>query len=331
MMKQATLSAMALEGSGQAPTELRIFKPGWTETTKGKFLFDEKSASAVLKAFQSYGNRLVFDYDHAMVKGSVRPQDKTAAANFAVEVKLGDEGPELWAVDIQWTANAKAAVEAGEWLYFSPTFYFDEKSRRVDELVNVALTNLPATIGMTPLVAAGEDISGETEPEKGAPMKALFQALGLREDAQEDEAISLVHKSKADQAKVLELTKADSLVGALGVIQAGMAAIEQAKVLSVENEALKAEQVETQKAAILQANERKFNEDLKAWASKQSLEALSEFVKVAPDLVPAPDGLTQPAVPAVATLTEDEKRFAKLLGNSESELAKFKADEGGVQ
>jgi len=315
---RGTLDAITL-GESRAPVEVRLFAAGWTSTTKGKFLFDEKSAESVIKDFSEHGNRLVFDYDHAMVSEVARPQDKTAAANFALEVR---EGPELWAVDIKWTPAALAAIEAGEWLYFSPTFYFDKKTKRIEKILNVALTNLPATYGMTPLVADGVDESG-AEPEKGAHMGALFH-----EDAHEDEAVRLIQEKDSIIARILELSNTENIDGALGVLRAGLAAIEQVQVLSAEVAGLRAAQESAEKTALIQANNRKFNDALRQWAEKQSLAALAEFVRVAPDLVPVAAKLTQPAVQSTATLTDEEKHFAKLFGHDVAELAKYKSEVG---
>jgi len=54
---------------------------------------------------------------------------------------------------VQWTAAAARQIDAGEYRYISPVITFDGQGN-VTELVNAALTNFPALIGMAPAVAA---------------------------------------------------------------------------------------------------------------------------------------------------------------------------------
>lgn len=136
-----------------APTEIRVFKSGKVDTTKGVFLFDAKAAASVMKAWTSYGNDLSFDYEHKMVDPEARAGDGKAAGWFQLEVR--PDG--LYAVNIKWTAQAADQIAKKEWRYFSPTFDFDKKTGRILELVNVALTNIPATKNLPALVAAHKD------------------------------------------------------------------------------------------------------------------------------------------------------------------------------
>lgn len=134
---------------GKAPTEFRLFTADLVTTSKGDFVFDKKASTAVLAAWAERGNDLPIDYDHAMVDPTTRPQDRGAAGWFKLELR----GGELWAVDVRWTAEGERAVASGEWRFTSPAFSYDAESRRISELINVAITNLPATKNMDPLVA----------------------------------------------------------------------------------------------------------------------------------------------------------------------------------
>lgn len=134
---------------GKAPTEFRLFTAELVTTSKGDFVFDDKAAKAVMSAWEAQGNDLPIDYDHAMVDPTTRPQDRGAAGWF----KLALKGGELWAVDIRWTVDGEKAVASGEWRYSSPCFGYDPETRRITEIVNVAITNLPATKKMDALVA----------------------------------------------------------------------------------------------------------------------------------------------------------------------------------
>ena len=134
------------------PTEFRIFASGPIDTTKGSFTFDEASAAAVMADYTAHGIDLMIDYDHASL--SPMPVDPALSARAAGWFKLAVRNGELWAVDVRWTDPAKAALTAKEWRFMSPAFTTDDAGR-VTSLLNVALTNMPATRQLDPLMAAG--------------------------------------------------------------------------------------------------------------------------------------------------------------------------------
>lgn len=146
----ASRVALASPLPATPPTEFRIWPFGEITTTKGTFLFDESAARSVLAAWKAYGNRLTVDYEHKAVDPSGRAGDGKSAGSFLIELR--DDG--LWATDVRWTPPAYTALANKEWLYFSPYFSADEETGRIFELINLALTNIPATTNMTPLVAA---------------------------------------------------------------------------------------------------------------------------------------------------------------------------------
>ncbi|MBI2392809.1 MAG: hypothetical protein HYV09_24705 [Deltaproteobacteria bacterium] len=195
-----------------APGEFRIWPFGAIRTTKGTFLFDRASAESVIDCFRDYGNRLTIDYEHKAVDPSARAGDGKAAGSFSLELR--DDG--LWAVDVRWTPTAAAALGNKEWLYFSPYFTAEEDSGRILELVNLALTNIPATKGLTPLVAAHrgttlmdeenttattEDASTECADEKTEKLRsARARAERLRAElaAVEEECAALSEQPGGD-------------------------------------------------------------------------------------------------------------------------------------
>ncbi len=139
--------SIELAQGGAPPSEFRIFASGEIDTTKGVFVFDDAAAKSVLEAAREWGNKFSLDYEH----DSVNPFSsgpKPAAGWYDLELRAG----ELWAVAVEWTRRAAELLSNREYRFVSPTFAADE-ANRVTELLNVALTNLPATKSMTPLVA----------------------------------------------------------------------------------------------------------------------------------------------------------------------------------
>jgi phage I-like protein len=167
-----------LKDGAELPTELLLFHRGSTPTKKGTFQFDDIAAARVLAAFEAHGqDRLAFDYDHKAVDPNARAGDGKAAGWFVPAVKDGA----LYASEIEWTPDAGAMLSKREYRFFSPAFLAEpvtlsdgSKARRVTELLNVALTNMPATRNQKPIVASE---IGE-EPE-AAPV-ALVEALKVQ-------------------------------------------------------------------------------------------------------------------------------------------------------
>ncbi|MDI3291837.1 phage protease [Polyangium sp. 15x6] len=176
---RATLRLVDL--SGDPPGEVLLFRAGVNKSYKGLLLFDEEAARRVLADFETHGAELFFDYDHASLFGFSKGAGE-AAAWFRPEVREGA----LWAVDVRWTEEAAEKVRARKYRYISPAVDYELDSNRITRLINVALTNLPASHGLPPLMAASQGAKGMLE---GA-LAHIASALGLDPDsASEDDVI----------------------------------------------------------------------------------------------------------------------------------------------
>lgn len=136
----------------EPPKEFCIFTAGQVVTTKGTFTFDDAAAKSVMAEYEAHGIDLMIDYDHASLADVTLDPAQTgkAAGWFNLELRNG----ELWAVNVRWTPPAEASLRAKEWRFMSPAFSTDGE-KRVTSLLNVAITNLPATRRLEPLMAAG--------------------------------------------------------------------------------------------------------------------------------------------------------------------------------
>src|SRR5229473_4624380 len=190
-MSRVSLS-IELDVSAGLPTEFRIFPAGSFETTKGTFLFDAQAARKVMAAVADWGNDYCIDYGHSMLAFfNVDPAKAMKAAGwFKPQLKDG----ELWATDVQWTEDASKMLIAREARYISPAFDFDREDRHITELVNCALTNIPAIKRQNPLVASrdGGDRTFNRKKERKMGNKNRVNAfvlfdLGLPPDATPDD------------------------------------------------------------------------------------------------------------------------------------------------
>lgn len=139
---------------------------------------------------------IVIDYEHHTLTAMANGHDAKAAGWIKRVEWLSGKG--LWS-DVDWTPNAKAAIDAKEYLYISPVITFDDAGN-VTGVALAALTNYPALVGMEPvLTAALSAFAGHsTEQESTVTLlAALIAGLGLKAETTEAEAIAAVAALKA--------------------------------------------------------------------------------------------------------------------------------------
>jgi len=131
----------------ELPDWLRLLPLGQVNLVDGRppFEVDPESLAAMVKAFGERGTDLVIDYEHQSLKGGQAP-----AAGWIKALEVREDG--LWA-KVEWTGQAEEYLKRREYRYFSPVLRIDPETRRPQELMNVALTNIPAIQGLSPLVA----------------------------------------------------------------------------------------------------------------------------------------------------------------------------------
>lgn len=205
-MNQSRITlAVALQiGPRVPPRELRLFKFGQNSTRKGVFALTERGAKQIMKAYAEHnsGDRpILIDWDHGSLK-SDGAMDRGKAAGWA-DLSLRGDG--IWLTRIEWKTKAREYLTTGEFRYFSPAFdinvgdaqVFEKPTNEIVEVVNCALTNLPATDKLDSLVAASRPIAiakpgnsdtrGATRLSKEKIMKAHPLAKHLKEFAAKHE------------------------------------------------------------------------------------------------------------------------------------------------
>ena len=164
------------------PTEFLGFRAGLNSTTKGLFLFDEKSAADVISIWNRRGLDLLSDYEHQSLQNP--PVIAIASSKkFDLEIRGGD----LWVTNIRWTRRAWNYIKEGEYRYFSMAFNTEEAKIEVDgeerdvlrvcRILNFALTNLPSANGIPALVAAKDHLG--FDPQELSEAKARFERRSL--------------------------------------------------------------------------------------------------------------------------------------------------------
>lgn len=186
-MTQAHLSAQPTltlpEPAKGPPTAFRILRAGVNTTDKGPFLFDDEAARLVMAAFVAKGlDKIQVDFEHQSMQAPPAggPAHKPAAGWFRLEVR----GGELWATDVAWTTAAAEmlapASGAPAYRFFSPILQFDETTRRITALRNLALTNDPALDGLQPLMAARADgVTRQGDPMLPMPAQEAVELTAV--------------------------------------------------------------------------------------------------------------------------------------------------------
>jgi phage I-like protein len=295
------LDAQAIElveladGGRKLPTEICLFRKGVTETTKGQFVCDATAAKFTIDNVKAhYGDALTnFDYGHGQV-GFVSSYDSARSAGWA---KLTERDGALWATEIEWTPTAQKALLDREFRFFSPTVYRDPETRRLTNLVNVALTNLPATKGQKPIV---NSLTGD---HMSAPQAPAPSAAESPSNATPD--LAALQASNAQ------------LLSAVQQLQASNSA------LQAQLSAQVAEKAKADKAAFIAklSQDGKLPPALQSWALGQDIAVLEAFAKDAP-VIASPGASAPPAAPtsSVASLSAEEKEVARQMGLSEADI-----------
>lgn len=162
------------DGKRVAPSEFRLFHAGVNHTSKGDFVFDGIAAQLVMESYaaRNHSVPLMGDYEHQSL-ASPPIKALASATQFVPEIRRdANGGPELWATQVQWTDVARSELEAGQYRMYSPAFVPDE-SGRIASLINFALTNLPASYEIAPLVAASASATEQGDPEMEEELKQL--------------------------------------------------------------------------------------------------------------------------------------------------------------
>ena len=209
-------------------------RPGKGLTWK---LSDDKGRALAARLNERHATvRFNLDYEHQAMLSEENGKPAPASA-WATKFEWRD-GQGLFAVDTQWTANARQMIEAGEYAYLSPVIVYDKRTGEITDVINAALTNIPA-LDINPVVQERvERLNANFSPTEidsmNPVLKALLKALGLADDATETQATAALTPLQAAKS---ELT---AMLTALGVTdsKAATAALNALTIVRTERDAL---------------------------------------------------------------------------------------------
>lgn len=337
-MKLNTTYTLAREielgGNLELPTEFRLFESGRNDSTKGPvFLTD---ADAVVKAWQDRGVDLMIDLEHLSLDPDARNYNPDSRGWAKLEARNG----EVWATDVRWTPDGERRLREKCQRYISPAFNTDKKGRVLDVL-NVAITALPATHNAAPLVAASQRSKGMDEEKLAKYSGRLRQMLGMDQedgaqiadaiksmdpDAMLEVIVDLMAGAEPD-VPAPEMEMADPpadgedeeeqiAMAARSLTGAKSAGEVVAKLNAMSKAAAGAEKAE--RAALVAQNKDLFGEELQSWALSAPAKTLNDYISAARKNKPAVRSITpvQPIPsagpnPADEQLTPEEEEVLK--------------------
>ncbi|MFX2607059.1 phage protease [Enterobacter mori] len=165
------IAALALT-INSTTSEIQLFPAGEfaavdgrpTDVEGGKWILTAELAAVLVAQVAAANTPFVIDYEHQTLRSAKNGQPAPASGWFSqVEWRDGDG---LYAIGVEWTANASTMIAAKEYRFISPVFIYNARGE-VCQLLHAALTNTPALDDMDEVILAAASrlasLSTETE------------------------------------------------------------------------------------------------------------------------------------------------------------------------
>ena len=329
---------------GEIPKRIQLLPAGPSIKGRDGRTWSIKDPDAVVKSSNAHLPNHPVDENHAV--DLLAPGGGPSPAFGWFSNITAEKDGSIWA-DVEWTEKGINAVSSLEYRYLSPVFFNDEKGN-IQTILRAALSNNP-NLPIKSLNTITPD-----QPAKEYNMKEILAALGLPDDATEEDAVAAIATLKTAQTalaeKVEELEEEaheppestpelNSAKKKGGVdlaayaprsdltAMAARAAAAEKKLAELNASALKAEAEAAVDGAIREGKFSPASKDqyLSLCANRSGLDKFKEIAAATPAMFPA--GQTAPAgtPPAGQTsLNAEELTMAKSMGYSEAEWIKMK-------
>lgn len=275
--------AAGADGLVPVPTQAHLLPPGPFRAVDGRpydceaWQLDATIAQRVIERLAGQKNDVLIDYEHQSLRAEFNGQKVPAAGWFKV---LEWQSAGLYATSIGWTPDAQALIAKKEYRYISAVFSYYSNTGEVLEIISVALTNTPALDGLDALSA------------RAALSRSAFSTNTTNLTKEEGENMDKDQQIAALSAKVATLEPQAAQVAALTAERDAQVA--KLAALTTERDtaqaaltALTAKADQDKHAELLTAalTDGRLAPAQKAWAEKQSLVQLTEYLGATAPLV----------------------------------------------
>ena len=331
-----TTNIAKLSADGHPPDRIPIHPYGSFRGNHKDFVFDEQSLAAIRTQKEDRGVEWVVDWHHQTLAQEEGLRDDAPAAAWISDIEVEDGW--VYGVVSEWTPKAAQAVVDREMGYVSAVFNYS-KDGRVLRYHSFGLVNRPGThyqrrIGLSevelelepPPQAVEETNEEEKEEEMDERLKALLAALGLAEDATQEQATEALSALQgqaalgAQTAEIVGLTEAadtpENRGRLMSLAQTGDTTAELAS-LTAELEEVRgdrAERLVTQ--ALTSGKITAPQKDYWLGQAKRDYAGAQAYLSSAPQVVPVDQSLADAVKPdtATAALEQGQENINNLLG-----------------
>ena len=331
-MPQIEYAALSFAIAPAAGGEIQLTPAGVFRARDGRpqgldgWKMDAATAGRVIARAAARKTPFVTDYEHQTLAAERNGQPAPAAGWFrTLEWR---EGAGLYATDVEWTAKARAHIEAGEYKYISPVFSYDGNTGEVLQMEMAALTNNPALDGMNAVAAlAHEFFTRSQEPNpKDRPMKAIAVLLGLADDASEANITAAVTALKAktgeQETQITALKTETAALKTQAVDPAKFVPVETVTQLQTQIATLTTRLNDTELEDVVQAalSSGKLLPAMEGWArdlGKSDLAALKAYIEKNPAIAALNGNQTGGVEPGAQgeQLSADALKITTMMGN----------------
>ena len=305
------------------PTKLNLLPAGGFVAGRDGRRWTKHNPESIAQLSNEYLPQHPVDENHATDLKASKGESAPAMGWFN-NIRTEEDGS-LWA-DVTWTARGQAALEAQEYRYISPVFEVDTAGEIV-KILRAGLTNTP-NIDL-PALNSTQTAPADNPAKETKMNKELCAALGLREDATENEAIAAVNalKTQLNSSRNVDLT---AYAPRADLTQMEARAVQAEKQLAELNAAqLKEKAVAAVEKAVSDRKIAPASKDayLAMCATQEGLSNFSKIMESTPALIPAGTSAAAGEPPAGGTATElnaEDESFCKAMGYTHEEWQKIK-------
>lgn len=307
--------------------------PGW--------FIDATIAAKLIAAANERATPYVIDYDHQTLLAKENGKPAPAAGFF--KTLEWREGVGLFAIDVEWTENAKDYIASGEFKFISPVIGYDKATGNVIALYMAAITNNPSIDGMnevllstaalhfqfTPTSLTTETVMdelleqlrwmlnlpvGSTADEVKAQLQKLIDQIKTEPNATAAASFDLIGHIAAQRASIASLSAVTPDPAKFVAVEVMQSLQTQVAQLSAD---LTTKNVNEVVVAALNANKLLPSQETwaRAWGAKD-LPALQSYIASAPAIA-ALSGMQTTNVPPsmqTASLTENQAALCAVMG-----------------
>lgn len=316
-----TALCFELPADGSVPDWLELIPAGRFQGRDGR-AWNNAEPQAVVDAFNQDARPLPVDWEHATETASAGAPVPKAAWIEQVEVRDGA----VWG-RFAWTERGRNSIAARDYRFLSPVFIYTKNDLQVVKLVSVGLTDNPNL-----RLKAINSHSPDKEAQSMSLSAQIRQALGLAENATEDQAVTAINALKGDLQTAQNTAQQPSLdkyVPRADFDAAVTRAANAEQKLQVAQSAQRDQEIETEIQSALKAG--KITPATVEYHKAQcrqdgGLERFREFVKAAPEVGGDTELGKKKADEEGRALNAEESRVAAMFGNSAEDLAKYGKD-----